>query len=386
MDDTGVSISAPNGTTKTRPRPRVFGVSQPEPEPPSISAPRTHKRASTLVSSPPSSPILKKKRKSVVGLDESASSALQPRRSGRLEGPSKPPEPRLTAHPSKSSLSHVADEPPSISRTSSIKRVRLIVRKPPPSYTNPRQKPPAPRFASNLTDFLSSYISLDEQEQTLETLEALAQKEAALREKIERLHKQGRFAPFLYGESFKGFTSGKATPAPVLSITANPNARDPRRSKDGWEHVVETVVQRGRHGGGGSGFIVRGRQVAAQVANRIQAYWDQSVVREDRARVQEEKRVRALAKATVKMVVAEWKKAVFVSFGFLFGGVVVVGGQVLMVFCFRFGSMFESKCGNGQRRRRCAGAMSISMRFWTSRGRYWRRSSSIFREATCRGR
>lgn len=317
MNDASVSISAPNGTAKTRPRPRVLGVNQPEPEPPSISTSRTHKRASTLASSPPSSPILKKKRKSVVGLDESAGNVLQPRRSGRLEGPSKLPELRLAAHPSKSSLLHVPDEPPSLSRTSSIKRVRLIVRKPPPSYTNPRQKPAPPKFASNLSDFLSSYTILDEQEQTPETLETLAQNEAAFREKVGRLHKQGRFVPYLYGESFKGLASGKMTPAPVLTITANPNARDPRRSKDAWEHIVETIVHRGRHGGGGGSFF-RGRQVAAQVANRIQAYWDQSTVREDKARVLEEKRVRALAKATVKMVVSEWKKAVFVSIVFFF--------------------------------------------------------------------
>ncbi|KAF8435050.1 SNF2 family N-terminal domain-containing protein [Boletus edulis BED1] len=311
MEDASVSISAPNGTTKARPRPRVLAAHQPEPEPPSISASQTLKRTSTLVSSPPSSPIVKKKRKSAVGLDESRSGTLQPRRSGRLEGPSKPPEPRLTAHPSTNSLSHGPDELPSISRTSSIRRVRLIVRKPPPSYTNPRQKPPPPKFTSNLTDFLSSYTSLDEQELTPETLETLAQNEAVLREKLDGLHKQGRFVPFMYGESFKGLVAGKGSPAPVLSITANPNARDPRRSKDMWEHIVETIVHRGRHSGGGSGFLIRGRHIAAQVANRIQAYWDQSVVREDRARVQEEKRLRALAKAMVKMVVAEWKKAVF---------------------------------------------------------------------------
>ena len=313
MDNASMSMSALNGTTKPRPRPRALGANQSDQESPSISASRILKRASTLVSSPPLSPISKKKHKSVMGLDESTSRILHPRRSGRLEGPSKPPESCLTAHPFQNSLSHVPDEPPSISRTSSIKRVRLIVRKPPPSYSNPRQKPPPPKFASNLTDFLSSYMSLDEQEQTLETLTMLAQKEAALREKIERLNKQGRFVPFMYGDSFKGLASGKATPAPVLAITANPNARDPRRSKDVWEHIVETIVHRGRHGGGGGGFLIRGRQVAGQVANRIQVYWDQSAVREDKARVQEEKRVRALAKATVKMVVAEWKKAVFVS-------------------------------------------------------------------------
>ena len=324
MEDAGASISTPNGITKPRPRPRVVAANQPEPETQSISASRAHKRASTVVSSPPSSPILKKKRKSVVGLDESASSVLQPRRSERLEGPSKPPEPRPTLHPSTSSLS-VPDETPSISRTSSIKRVRLIVRRPPPSYTNPRQKPPPPKFASNLTDFLSSYTILDEQEQTLEALETLAHKEAALREKIERLHKQGRFVPFMYGESFEGGNAtGKTAPAPVLTIAANPNAQDPRRSKDVWEHIVEAIVHRGRHGGGG-GLLVRGRQVTTQVANRIQAYWDQAVVREDKARAQEEKRVRALAKATVKMVVSEWKKAVFVSTLFC-----CVGGCVLM--------------------------------------------------------
>lgn len=164
---------------------------------------------------------------------------------------------------------------------------------------------------------------LDEQEQTLETLEKLAQQEAALREKIDRLNKQGRFVPFMYGESFKGLATGKAI-APVLAITANPNVRDPRRSKDVWEHIVETVVQRGRHGGAGGGLLVRGRQVAAQVANRIQVYWDQSAVREDKARVQEEKRLRALAKATVKMVVTEWKKAVFVSPSFCVDWVVLV--------------------------------------------------------------
>ena len=289
MDEASVS-AAPNGTARARPRPR-------EQEPPSVSS-RAHKR---VVSPPPASPTPKKKRKSVV--DASAHGA-PPRRSGRLDGPSTPPEPTLVAaHPSTSALTHIPGEPPPLSRTSSIKRVRLIVRKPPPTYTHPRQRPPPPRFGANLTDMLSSYVVLDEQEQIPETLAARTRTEAALRDKAARLYKQGRFVPFMYGEPVKGL--GKTTPAPVLAITANPNARDPRRSRDAWEHIVETVVR-------GRGVLHRGRHVAAQVASRVQAYWDQSAVREDRARVQEEKRVRALAKATVKMVVAEWKKAVFV--------------------------------------------------------------------------
>ena len=295
MGDASVSASAPNGPFKARTRARALGASQSEQDP-FIPTSRAQKRANAVVSSPPPSPVPKKRRKSAAA-DEGARSVLQPRRSGRLEGPSKPPESLVTPKPPI-----LSDQPPSVSHTSSIKRIRLIVRKPPPSYTNPRQRPPPPKFGANLTDFLSSYVTLDEHEQTKESLQALAHKEAALRDKIELLNKQGRFAPFLYGGSVKG-----KTPAPV-AIAADPNVRDPRRSKDAWEHIVETIIQRGRHGGG----LVRGRQVAAQVASRVQVYWDQSAVREDRARAQEEKRVRALAKATVKLVVAEWKKAVFV--------------------------------------------------------------------------
>ncbi|KAF9228453.1 hypothetical protein BS17DRAFT_339377 [Gyrodon lividus] len=301
---------------KARPKPRVIALgpllSDDAPQSSSAIA-RAQKRSNLNMTSPTSSPVPKKKRKSVVGLDESISSTSTSRlrRSGRFEGgTSKQPE-----SPATSSIAvhqYPSKEPPPLAQTFSIKRIRLIVRRPPPSYTNPRQKPPPPKFKSSLSDFLSSYTMLNDQHQTPKSLDALAHKEAALREKIARLHKQGRFVPYLCGDSSKeGFSvivagtsasaSGKSTP--IL----NPNTRDPRRSQDAWEHIVDTIAQRGRYGG----QVVRGRHVASQVASRVQAYWDQSAVREDRARVQEEKRVRALAKATVRLVVAEWKKAVF---------------------------------------------------------------------------
>ncbi|KIJ66025.1 hypothetical protein HYDPIDRAFT_27228 [Hydnomerulius pinastri MD-312] len=90
--------------------------------------------------------------------------------------------------------------------------------------------------------------------------------------------------------------SGKSTPS-------DPRVHEPH---DAWSHVVSAVVSRGK----GAGHA-KGRHVAAQIASRVQAYWDQSAVREDKAKAAEEKRVRALAKATVRIVVGEWKKAVF---------------------------------------------------------------------------
>ncbi|KAF9243185.1 SNF2 family N-terminal domain-containing protein [Melanogaster broomeanus] len=270
-------VFAQNG--KARPQPRLIALN-PLPlddVPQSVSAiTRTQKRSSLSMTSPTVPSVPRKKRKSVFGLEESIGSTS-------------------VSHSSSFGTDSLEK---SLARTSSIKRIRLIVRKPPPSYSNPRQKPPPPKFNSSVSDFLSSYTMLDDQDQTPEALDALAQKEAALREKAARLHQQGRFPPARVPPTS---TSGKSTP--IL----NPNMRDPRRSQDAWEHIVQTIVQRGRHGG----QVVRGRNVASQVASRIQVYWDQSAMREDRAKAQEEKRVRALAKATVKMVVSEWKKAVF---------------------------------------------------------------------------
>lgn len=55
-----------------------------------------------------------------------------------------------------------------------------------------------------------------------------------------------------------------------------------------------------------------GRQIAAQIASKIQAYWDGQATKKDKLKLQEDRRLRALAKATIKMVTNEWKKAVFV--------------------------------------------------------------------------
>lgn len=57
-----------------------------------------------------------------------------------------------------------------------------------------------------------------------------------------------------------------------------------------------------------------GVEIASQISTAIRSYWDVQAVKREKAKAQEERRLRALAKATIKLVTAEWKKAVFVSF------------------------------------------------------------------------
>lgn len=194
--------------------------------------------------------------------------------------------------------------------TPSIKRIRLIVRRPPPSYTNPSQRPPPPRFQSSLESLLRSYTTLNDQDQTETALMAIAMQEALLRNKLDRLQRLGRFFPYTEFSSSTSFDSVSGGGS-VGGISTNDLSkcsllpREPQRPRDAWDCVVEAVVQRGRHD------LVRGRQVAAHIASRIQVYWDQHASREKATKLQEEKRLRTLAKATIKMVTSEWKKAVF---------------------------------------------------------------------------
>ena len=55
-----------------------------------------------------------------------------------------------------------------------------------------------------------------------------------------------------------------------------------------------------------------GKQIAASIAAKVKVYWENMAIKEDKARVAEERRLRQLAKSVLKEVIAEWKKAVFV--------------------------------------------------------------------------
>jgi hypothetical protein len=168
--------------------------------------------------------------------------------------------------------------------------------------SNPRQHPPRPQFHSSLAEFLGSYVSLDNQDLREDDLNFMAQKEAALRDKIESFRKQGRLIV------------DSATFNEISETSGRMSLQEPRRDHDAWDAVVEAINRRSPRG------QLKGRLVAGQISTRIKTYWDQRAQREDRAKVQEERRLRALAKATIKMVTNEWKKAVFVRTTYYFVG------------------------------------------------------------------
>ncbi|RDB25175.1 Helicase SWR1 [Hypsizygus marmoreus] len=176
-----------------------------------------------------------------------------------------------------------------------VKRLKLLLRRPPPPVTNPRQRPLPPRYNSSVTSFLSSYFTLNGEDVDEKAFRRQVETDAAVLERTDQFRKQGRFIPGT--DTLFGF-----------NVENQPSFTTPERtSKDHWDHVVEaalyySALRRKR---------TSGQQIAGQIASKIRAYWDGQEARKDKLRQQEERRLRALAKATIRMVTNEWKKAVF---------------------------------------------------------------------------
>ena len=198
---------------------------------------------------------------------------------------------RASVRSDKSLIEAITSLPPA-SPSPTIKRIRLIVRKPVPTLSSPLQRLPLPKFGESLTALLSSYSAPEDIDLDEPGLRALRQHDLKVWRTIDALRRQGRmlFRP----------------PDDDMSPREFPEV-DTRREPDAWDAVLEAVQKRAEV------QLVSGEYVAAQVASRVQAYWDIRAIREDKARAQEEKRLRALAKTTIRMVTAEWKRAVFVS-------------------------------------------------------------------------
>ncbi|KAF9529813.1 SNF2 family N-terminal domain-containing protein [Crepidotus variabilis] len=180
-----------------------------------------------------------------------------------------------------------------------IKRIKLIVRRPGPQLSNPKQRAPEPKFGSSIDKLLSSYICVDEEGESAQPsgLEKEALEEAKLREDVDKLRRQGRFAP----RRPRDETGDEETDEEeVEHITLK------RTSKDLWDAVVEEVITRKKRRGRGLS-----RQVTSSIASKVQAHFDAIEAKKTKGREVEERRLRAQAKATMKMVVTEWKKAVF---------------------------------------------------------------------------
>ncbi|EJD08094.1 uncharacterized protein FOMMEDRAFT_16586 [Fomitiporia mediterranea MF3/22] len=171
-----------------------------------------------------------------------------------------------------------------------IKRIKLIVRPPPRNLSSPRQRPNPPLFNYSLPALLNSYVEIDGKSYSSSELEAAARRDARILNRIDELRKRGRFP-------VRGFGGLNGTSTPT------------HQPSDIWSIVVKDVIaarntiSRHRFGHGGA--------LASVVHTRLHAHWD--LLRKDleREQVQEERRLRALAKSILRFVIAEWKKAVF---------------------------------------------------------------------------
>ncbi|KAH8996831.1 SNF2 family N-terminal domain-containing protein [Lactarius akahatsu] len=193
----------------------------------------------------------------------------------------------------KASPAHAVDESKAVASpgpTPVIRRVKLIVRAPEPVYTNPKQKPSPPVFNKSVTSALASYTRLENDDVNDVVLDQAARGHAVLLERVYAMRQQGRM--LLSAED-----AGRALQSPPT---------DPRTpGSDPWDHVLDAIRVRHRQ------RETSGPEIAATIAAKVRTYWDVQNAKKGKVRVQHEKQLRALAKATMKLVIAEWKKAVF---------------------------------------------------------------------------
>lgn len=178
--------------------------------------------------------------------------------------------------------------------SSPIKRIKLIVRRPAPIISSPTQRIPNPRYDYSLSNLLSSYTTDGFEEVPADVLAVRAHSQAQLLERTRMLRKQGRLLE---------------DPS-VLKLSTAEVASKKRNTCDIWDHCIQDVVEYLKL----KSAEASGTEIAKQISDAIQAYWDTQAVKQEKQKAREERRLRALAKATIKLVTAEWKKAVFVSF------------------------------------------------------------------------
>ena len=197
-----------------------------------------------------------------------------------------------------------------------IKRVKLIVRKPPPLISNPHQRPPTAKFDGSLEKLIPTFSHWEDERVDPATLELRIREEAELRKRAAKLRKEGRFYGFVDANTAGGSSMSMSRPTSCSDAGIDLQrvayqGRNPD-SKDVWDHLLEDVAQHDSM----RKKRPTGPAVAAAVASKVKAYWEAQAAKQDKAKAQEEKRLRALAKATMKLVIAEWRKGVFVSVDF----------------------------------------------------------------------
>jgi len=144
---------------------------------------------------------------------------------------------------------------------------------------------------------MTSYISVDPDLENVDRveLEQEAVEEARLRESVAKLRREGRFVSQEDADS-------------EMEVDEDADYTPPQRtSKDIWDVVVQDVIARHQAKPRRSAAKV----VTSSIASRVQAHFDTLEGKKLKAREAEERRLRNRAKMTMKMVIGEWRKAVF---------------------------------------------------------------------------
>ncbi|KAJ6631434.1 SNF2 family N-terminal domain-containing protein [Mycena sp. CBHHK59/15] len=193
------------------------------------------------------------------------------------------------------------------------------------------QRPPPPQFNSSLGTFLESWIEtagqtfIVSQGSASEEVKRLVETEAVLWERVEDMKRAGKwFGSDLFdafrsgGADAAGSASGVGTPfdAAVSGNTLDAPSGLNAGPSDTWAAVVRSVIAHVREIRSANTTAIskrktRGAVVASQIAGKIQAYWDGEAAKLEKGRLVEERRLRGVAKNVMKLVVGEWKKAVF---------------------------------------------------------------------------
>ncbi|KAH9888412.1 SNF2 family N-terminal domain-containing protein [Cubamyces lactineus] len=155
-----------------------------------------------------------------------------------------------------------------------IQRVKLIVRKPLPMYSHPLHRPKPPPFGGSVEALLNTFTYRYDDEVTPEQLEAELARELSVWKRVDRLRREGRMIGERSSFEFR-----------------------PAQPQDPWGHIVREIER-------SKGRLVNSQRGAANVASKVKAHWSG-------ASDKERKRIRALARNTVDMVIEEWKKAVY---------------------------------------------------------------------------
>ena len=200
------------------------------------------------------------------------------------------PTPPLVELPS---LAHVRFGPPPIRIWPRRTGSRALI------YTNPPQKDvPPPKYNGDIAAYLASYIHLDDTGPVSEmkTLEARAEREGFLYNRVNYLQNQGRLSRLL-DEDPLAPASVKAVNTPHTVV----------RQQDHQEALMIHMVQVR------NAMLAEAKgkpAVCRKVARMIMAYWDNLHNREEREKAKEEKEMKRRGKELAKGVRKRWALAV----------------------------------------------------------------------------